>query len=275
MGLLDKLGLAPKRARPVGQKLEKGRLADPNASRRNNLVKAAILLTLLVLTLAAFPREDAYHFLVQPGDEWRDETLVAPFDFTIYKDPAVVEAERQQVRNETEPIFRPHENALSDMAANRDTVTHQLERILDAYVSYRYNLQMGRPTEASRDSINYHDLRRTSWVKATPEQWQLLANTYAQSQLGEGQQEANGISYENLIAEAWEFGVQLVNHGVMDVPLDSVRAENVIISYPEDNTEELVDKDSLQRDFRRPAGRCQPDLFHFPRDLRPNLRLPT
>lgn len=245
MGLLDKLGLAPKRARPVGQKLEKGRLADPNASRRNNLVKAAILLTLLILTFAAFPREDAYHFLVQAGDEWRDETLVAPFDFTIYKDQADVNAERQQVRFETEPIFRPHENALSDMAANRDTVVQQLERILDAYVSYRYNLQMGRPAEATRDSVNYHELRRISWLKATPEQWQLLTDTYAASQLGEEQQPVNGVAYESLVAEAWEFGVQLVNHGVMDVPLDSVRAENVIISYPEENTEELVDKDSL------------------------------
>src|SRR5690554_3978909 len=98
MGLLDKLGLARKRARPVGQKLEKGRTSGRGSDRKRQIVKASILLALLALTLAAFPREEVHHYTVQVGDEWRGETLEAPFDFTIYKDPADLAAEEEQIR---------------------------------------------------------------------------------------------------------------------------------------------------------------------------------
>ena len=81
MGLLDILRRTPKKARPVGQRLEKSRPSEPTQSRARNLwVKGSIFLLLVLLTVAAFPRGNYYRYAVQVGDEWRGETIVAPLD---------------------------------------------------------------------------------------------------------------------------------------------------------------------------------------------------
>ncbi|HET6567777.1 MAG TPA: HDIG domain-containing protein [Rhodothermales bacterium] len=249
MALLDRLGLAPKRARPVGQNLERGRSNDRQVARRNVLVKAGIFLVLIVLTLAAFPRTERYNYFVRPGDVWRQETLTAPFDFALYKDPGAVEAERKQIKSQVPPYFREVPGIRDQVEANRDTLGNQLDRIQRAYAAYRLNLARGRREAANRDSLRYLDLRRTARVKLTPEQWRILLNSYIQrvpelSSTPEQQPTGPPLS-DRLLQEAYDISSQLLQTGVLDLSRDSIATQDLIVRNENDRTDRRVAKASV------------------------------
>ncbi len=249
MGLFEKIGLGRKKPRPVGQKLETGRESTRRAGHANWTYKVGILLVLVALTLAAFPRGDLYQYTVQVGEEWRQEDLTAPFDFPIYKSAETMETERADVRRRTPPYFMEIVDAQERMAANRDTVAQHLLRVFEAYESYQLNKLRGRTAEAHADSLTYLERRRDARLKATPEQWRMLVDSYAARvpELPQSSREPpQGPRLdERLLADAWELGTQLLNVGVMDVTIDSVHAEQVFIRNQNEHSERAKNKDSL------------------------------
>lgn len=247
MGFLERIGLAPKRARPVGQQLEKPR-DERGARRKNALVKGAIFAWLVAMTLAAFPKSEVYQYTVQVGEQWREETLTAPFDFALYKAPEALEAERREVRFRTPPFFREVPDVRERMAANRDTVARQLSRILEAYAAFQRAQQRGRAEEAARDSLRYLRLRRRARLRLAPAQWDRLARSYAESQsppAADSQAvEAGPPLSERLLQQAWQVGAQMANFGVIDVPRDSVLTDFVVIRRPGE-PDQTRNKDNL------------------------------
>ena len=249
MGLFEKIGLARKKPRPVGHQLEKGRDSTRRSEHANWAFKIGILLGLVGLTIAAFPRGEVYQFTVQVGDEWRQEPLVAPFDYAIYKSPEELAEEREAVRRRTPPYFREIVDAQQRMGANRDSVARQLGRVFEAYESYRVNQLRGQTEQARRDSISYIARRREARLKASPEQWQMLVNSYA-SRVPELPQTSREPPTEarldqRLLERAWELSTQLLNIGVMDVPQDSVHAEQVYIRNEVEHSERVKNKINL------------------------------
>ena len=249
MGLFDKIGLARKKPRPVGQKLEIGREPTRRVGGTNWAYKAGILLVLVALTLAAFPRGDLYQYTTEVGEEWRLERLEAPFDFPIYKSQSELESEREAVRRRSPPYFSEVVDAQERMATNRNTVAQQLETVFQAYEDYQLNRLRGRSAEARRDSVAYIEYRRAARLKATPEQWQMLVDSYAARvpdlpQASREPPEGPRLD-QQLLADAWEIGTQLLNVGVMDVTLDSVQAEQVLIRNEIDHLERQKSKDNL------------------------------
>ncbi|MDX1430131.1 MAG: metal-dependent phosphohydrolase, partial [Rhodothermales bacterium] len=157
MAFWDFLRFGKKRPRPVGQTLERG--VDTDHRRRNLALKIGIFGILVLLTVAAFPREDVYDYSVKEGETWNKETLIADFDFSIRKDRDTFLREREAVRRNTPPYFRALPDARRILDANRDTVAAQLDRIFDAYREYRIDASRGRVAEAREDSIEYYALR--------------------------------------------------------------------------------------------------------------------
>ena len=249
MGLFENIGLARKKPRPVGQKLERGRGAAPRVQHANWVFKIGILLALVALTIAAFPRGEVYHYTVQVGDEWRQEPLVAPFDYAIYKLPEELAVEREAVRRRTPPYFLQIVDAQEKMVANRDTVAQQLERVFEAYESYRINQLRGQTDQARRDSISYIARRREARLKASPEQWQMLVDSYASRvpELPQTSREppTEGRLDQVLLERAWELSTQLLYIGVMDVSQDSVLADEVIVRNQVENVERVKNKSNL------------------------------
>lgn len=249
MGLLEKIGLAKKKPRPVGQKLEKGRESPVRVKRTRRAFKTGIFLILVAVTLAAFPRGEIYQYTVQVGDEWRTEDLRAPISFSIYKTEDELAAQRAEIRERIAPYFSPVPNPQEQVIANRDTLASQLEGVFRAYANYRLNLLRGRNEEAARDSVVYTDLRRSARLKATPEQWQLLVESYADRvpELPRASREPpEGPRLDQqLLNQAWELGTQLLIAGVLDVPLDSVRSEELNIRDQQLQTERRIDRQTV------------------------------
>ncbi|GIV61148.1 MAG: 7TM receptor with intracellular metal dependent phosphohydrolase [Rhodothermaceae bacterium] len=249
MGLLEWIGLRSRKARPVGQNLEKGRDDEGPRRRRRTLGKIGIFSVLIVLTLLAFPREEGYRYNVREGEVWLRERLVAPFDFAILKDPAMLAEEREAVRRTTPPIFEIDHLARDKMQANRDTVAAQLERIFSAYAAFLENRLRGRREEASADSTRFVNLRRNARLKLTPAQWQRLANAYVERVPGlvsSTRTEPTGPRLdEELLDQAFAYGMQMLGLGVLDVAIDSVLAEHIEVRDPREHTTRLVEKRSV------------------------------
>ncbi len=72
--------------------------------RHDLLVGALFLLTALVIVYA-LPREGTFRYEFQRGRPWLHETLIAPFDFPIYKSESRLAAERDSVIKNTAPYF--------------------------------------------------------------------------------------------------------------------------------------------------------------------------
>ena len=253
MGIFEKLGWSRRSAKPVGHELEtSGRAEEESSPWQLWLLRGGLLLVLVGITLAAFPRGEMYEYTVQVGDTWRQSTLEAPFDFPVYVDQQRVEAKRDTVRKNTPPYFRVELDATEKMAANRDTLTRQLDQILDAYASYRYHRSRGEGAEARSDSSQYVQRRRNALVTLTPTQWRVLTEQYVRQVQGlsGGSRGENGGQSERrldrvLLDEAFRLGSQLLNVGVMDRSRDSIYTDVVIVRNQQERVQRSVDKDNI------------------------------
>lgn len=235
----------------MGDQLETGRSEqDAVADRRKDLfIKIALFLGLVVITVAAFPRGEMYEYTVDVGDTWRRPTLVAPFNFPVYKDQETVQKQREQARRETPPYFRELPDTGERITANRDTLNRQLEQIYDAYASFRFHQMRGQPKEARTDSARYVELRRNARLKATPAQWQTLMNDHTERlpELSATSREppSGPRLDERLLDASYELSMQLISVGVMNLSRDSIRTDEIIVRNDEERVQRTVSKDNV------------------------------
>jgi putative nucleotidyltransferase with HDIG domain len=246
MGLLDMLGLKKKGPRPVGQDLESGRDDVAKRARTKWLLRAGLFVVLLVATVGAFPRGEVFEYTVQVGDTWRQPTLVAPFNFPVYKDPETVQQERAAARARTPAFFAVVPGAQQRMAANRDTLQQQLDRVFDAYAAFRYHEMRGQIQEAREDSVRYRQLRQAAQLTLSQEQWRRLVQAYVDRlpSLSRTSRRPAGDSRleDRLLGAAYEVGAQLLGYGngVLDLPLDSLATNELILRNERERTQRRV-----------------------------------
>ncbi len=256
MSILETLGFSKKKARPVGHELESGRGDKARENRRYWLVRGGLFLALVVLTVLAFPQGEVYEYTVQVGDTWRQPTLVAPFNYPIRKNEERVASERRNAQQQTPPFFEELPDAQSKMAANRDTLRQQLDRIMSAYADYRFHVSRGQAEAAQEDSLRYLDARRNALVTLPATQWQILTETYM-SDLPELSNESptRGLDARppepserldrEMLNAAFQLGTQLLRVGVMNRSRDSIYTENIIVRNTEDRVQRSVSKDNV------------------------------
>ncbi len=251
MGLLEILGWTRRKPQPVGQDLEAGEGDDDEAFWKRWLLRWGLFLILVVLTVAAFPRGDFYEYTVEVGDTWRQSTLTAPFNFPVYLNEQRVQEKRDTVRKNTPPYFRLVPDAPQQLTENRNTLRRQLDRILEAYASYRYHQQQGELQAARRDSLQYVQRRRSALVTLSSSQWAYLAHQYFQevhnlTAPSRQDPEAEGPRlHERLLNSAFDVGSQLLGVGVLDRARDSILTQEIIVRNQEEQTQRTVKKDNL------------------------------
>ena len=241
MGFLERIGLAPKRGRRPrwpGLKLE-GRTATvpEHLSRRAIWIRVGILAVLVLLTLLAFPRVRFYENTAQIGDVWLSEDLIAPFNFPIQVPEAELEAMRDSIRNTEPPIFASNEDAREQTLARLDTLDARLAEVFDAYGIWQSGLARGQAPDAlADDSARYEQLRASMPVSFSTEQWAALLASYA-ARAGlptPTREDATGPSLDARLFRAVRglYG-SVLDRPVLDVPVDSVRAEEIVVRNPD------------------------------------------
>ncbi len=248
MGLLERIGLRRKRAlRPVGQRLESG-FDDPDKDRRRNyLVKAGIFLGLLVTAMLVFPRMQSYVYNVEVGDIWRNEDLVSPRDFPIYKTDEELADDIVAIRLTIPPIFQTIPNPQVESLARVDSLALALGRVFSAYGGWQVNRLRGRQSEAAADSVRYLELRNSLDLEITPRQWTYLLESYAARAPGlaaSSRASSNTLTLDALLLSYTRRVVQRVSaNNILDVPRDSIITEE--ITKREGQTQRTLRKNNL------------------------------
>lgn len=245
------LGWSRRTAQPVGHTLESDDESDQETAWRKWLVRGGLFVVLAVLTVSAFPRGDFYEYTVDVGETWRQSTLIAPFNFPVYLDEERVQAKRDTVRKQTPAYFEIVPDATQRLVENQKTLRQQLDRILDAYASYRYHREQGEREAARRDSSQYVQNRRKALVTLSDTQWDYLARRYFQevqdlSAASRSGEDRDGPRlHERLLDAAFEVGGQFLGAGVLDQPRDSVLSDEIIVRNENEQTQRRVSKDNV------------------------------
>ncbi len=76
-----------------------------NAQTRSLLIKIALVVATVALTVWAMPRDSGTNFKIEKGKPWKYADFTAPFDFPVYKSEALVQHERDSLLKEFEPYY--------------------------------------------------------------------------------------------------------------------------------------------------------------------------
>ncbi|NND72706.1 MAG: HDIG domain-containing protein [Rhodothermales bacterium] len=239
MGILDNFRFSKRKSRPVGGKLEFG-LGNSDVYRRRNLtVKTGLILFLVAATMLAFPGGE-FSSDAEVGEIWNSPTLIAPYAFSIIKDPAQLTREREEVKYQVAPLFA-EVDAKEQTAINRDTVAEQFDRILQAYESYSINSRRGLTEQATTDSISFVSLKNIARVKLSPAHWNVIINDFASRSPGltsATRTELRGPGLDDIILEdVYEQALVITDFGAIDLPLDSIYTDHIVVRSESDNFE--------------------------------------
>ena len=273
MQLLQRLGLAPKKMRPVGKTLETRKGIQAQKERRRFYIFRALLFIVLIgLTLVAFPRKSTYILPAKIGEVWKDADLIAPFDFPVYKSPEELERERREVRLRVPPVFVEMPDAEERMKARADSLRQRLQEVFEKYVAWQMARQRGLADQAAADSQAFVMLKRQVNLGLSEEQWNLLLDAYAQRIPGvvtrSRASTATPPLHEALIRVVLEIGRRINRVGVLSIPKDSVLTSEISVLSPDRRVERLIpvvniygihEARELARQFLEERFRDQPE----------------
>ena len=231
--------------------------------RRNILVKVIILIGLISVTVLAFVHESVLDATTVPGEIWPHETLTAPFDFAIFKDPDTLEAEKRRVRIATEPVFQVGQNAQMRMRGQYESLLAQLDEVFEAYRQWKTIDSQNIGVDGSRaddtsnqsagdalaDSIRYHQLVDRAQLRLSEDEWDLLAQDYVSRIPGFPGAERENVGgsplYEDIFQRVFGRASELNSIGVISVPLDSVFADQIRVRDLDASTYSMVQKEGM------------------------------
>ncbi len=263
MPLLDRLGLAPKPgrySRRAGLRSDARAPSEegPRLSRRGQADRIGLLAALSVIAMLAFPRVNVYDGNAEPGDVWRAEDIVAPFDYSIRLPESEIAARRDSVRRTMPPIFVEDMDAWSQTSAQLDSLDARLDSTFAAYTQWRRGQQRVRaaltedqPTgvrelmeSVRQDSTHYADLRDGFSLRLNDRQWAYLLRSAYETATAR----TYGVPLDDrLLGEASQIARDLLNRGVLDVPKDSILAPSILVRNldPSVRSEEEVPRDDV------------------------------
>ncbi len=217
--------------------------------------KFGIFVVLVVLTTFAFKQTSRPQSFVFVGDRWQKETLVAEFQFPIYKSEDSLRAERQRIRDQIEPIFYTFSGARLQTEEAADSISRALDRAFAAYTKYligarRDSLAAGNnPSLVSlseitiEDSLRFMELRLQAPIRLSDRVWHLLGWDYARKSpdiFTTGMSTPPDIPlFERILNAVTTRSQRMQVQGVLDIPIDSIRSSFVIV------------RDTLEQTFDR------------------------
>lgn len=230
MSILEKIGLSRK-SRLFERPGTNAHIGTEGA-KQIYWVKWLTLLLFLIFLIGIFPRSSFIEPSYKVGEPWRYDDLTAPFTFSLIKDRDDLEAERQNIREVTPPVFHIDNEATDRIFARLDSVFNEMMPIMDQYVVFR-NATAGS-AQQNRDSLLYVQMRSAYRVRIDDRGWFALANDYFRLRSGR-----NG--------RAW-LGTELKM--ALEVVVSRVLDEGLIDRMPDDLSNELIVRNLRNRTER-------------------------
>lgn len=93
----------------------------------NTFLRLGIIFFISIIIVYLFPKVGNFQYEYQKGMPWRYETLIAPFDFPIYKTDEELQEERKQIAEEYPPIFNRNDQIAVFQTEKFKTALHPFE----------------------------------------------------------------------------------------------------------------------------------------------------
>lgn len=239
MSFLEKIGLGQKKKELsplIGEKKKKEQ--EKYSLKRNPYIRIVILLLFILISAFSLPRNPFNSGLnYTSGQPWRNADLTAPINFAIKKTESELEQERQEIREETPPIYRVSNNAPITIQTRIDSVYRSMYEVLEAYADWQSS-KRAESESVNNDSLGFVRTLNSSEVELTDQSWELLLDDYdrVQSQnLSSNQFLGASLkqSLENIID-------QLIEDGIIDRNKSNLNTDRIIVRNNLESTERSI-----------------------------------
>ncbi|WP_234571444.1 HD family phosphohydrolase [Rhodohalobacter sp. 614A] len=245
MSILKKIGLGQKK-REAAPNIGANKIKEEreNKERKNKYFRAIIFICFLLIILITLPKstfQTVSNYSV--GEPWRADDLTAPFTFAIKKTADELEQERDQIQQQTAPIFHVDPDARATVEARLDSLYRDFQPVLDSYLQWQRSRQEGS-SSAANDSIRYMQERNFSIVELDSSSWNTILENYSAVILNNQPQQRSVISQirnqlQNLISS-------LMSDGIIDREKGDLQSDEITIRNLQDRTERTVDKANIR-----------------------------
>lgn len=238
MSILDNLGLGQKK--PVkGPKIGKKKKKKQEAEKRKKIyLRTVIFLAFLGVILSMLPQtafQPVASYTV--GEPWRADDLTAPFTFSLQKTSTEIQEERDEIRENTPPVFHVNNNASLMIEARTDSVYRSLQPVLDSYTQWQ-NARSDDEVSARNDSIRYVQERNYSNLNFDDEAWNIILDNYLDVNRGEVSENQ---LYTRQIREQLENVMrELLAEGILDRNKDGLRGNEITVRNLRERTERTI-----------------------------------
>ena len=244
---------------------------------RDFWAKAAMLATLTVIGALSFHSRSLSLALLQVGDTWLRETVVASEGFAIEKTADSLAADLMRAWQATEPIFNVVPEAARRTQENLDTLQVQMDGIMQAYRDYRITVKRVRlagdsildadyRAQVEADSLRYIAKRQRTRIFLADELWRMLGNDFAARDPDMPDSFRSVIPGQAVYAFALERlgagAIAFSRTDVIDIPIDSIRTDYLKVRNTNANTFERIHKSNVF-DQQRIYSNLEEDLVPY------------
>lgn len=244
MRILEKLGLGQKTQKSspnIGKKKkQKLKEAEKKKIKYLRILIFSVFVISILITLPQTSFQPVASYTV--GEPWRSDDLTAPFTFSLKKSSAELEEERQEIRQNTPPIFHADQNAIVSIDARIDSVNRTLQPVLDNYLQWQ-RAKLNSESSATDDSTRFFQERRFSGLDLSEEAWNTILNDYETKQLELSNQT---LLIEQILSNVRNIATELLNRGIIDRVKSNIEQDEIIVRNLVDRTERTI---NLERTF--------------------------
>lgn len=223
MSFLERLGLGPKKspeAPVIGKKKkekEEGSAFKNSIYVRVGIIAAFLVVLFLTVPQATFDQQADY----QIGDPWMHEDLTAPFTFAVLKSEEQLEQEREDVRQNTPPIYHRDNRVGENAESLLSSIFQQVETISEVYRQSR--LESDTSTIQKQQFIQQIN---AAGLNLSDEAWQIILSPR--------------FNAENLQQNLENIVNDILQDGVVNKPKNQINAQLITIRDLQAHTQQDV-----------------------------------
>jgi putative nucleotidyltransferase with HDIG domain len=246
MNFLDKLGLGAKKhpnAPLMGQQKKK---QEEASSLRNNIYLRSVIIVLFLALLCflipqlSFKKAPSYNI----GEPWKQKDLTAPFTFSIQKSDKEIKQEKQNVRQNTLPIYDRNKKAVIQIKAKLDSLFQNMQPVFQSYKQWKQT-DTTNAKKAKQDSLSFIKKKNTSATRLSDDAWAALLQNYQTTVIEHGSANTKKAPSREFIGQDLHKNLQdilnnILQDGVINQPKNQLNHKKITLRNLQKHTEQTL-----------------------------------
>ncbi|HKJ31016.1 MAG TPA: HDIG domain-containing protein [Balneolales bacterium] len=242
MKILDKFGLGRKNkgVSPI-IKDSKSKASRSFSLKDSYLVKGIIFALFLAFVIVVFPRTSYKLSNYKIGEPWRQEDLTAPFTFSLLKSKDELKKEKDQIKQNTPPIFHVKHQAGMRMESELDSLFNSFSPALKQYLQWK--TAPPNTAQATSDSLEFINSLNAVGTTLDDNAWTTLLQSYLSANAStkvlkrydlQPQKQFIGVKIKNRISSIIK---KLTSDGIINVDKSTLSNNEITVRDLKNRTE--------------------------------------